>query len=94
MTAAADLTLEGIVKRYGAVEAVRGVSLAIGRGSYVVLLGPSGSGKTTLLSILGGFTAPTAGRIVLGDRDITATSAAERPTATPQDQRNQAAHPS
>jgi spermidine/putrescine transport system ATP-binding protein len=47
-----------------------------------VLLGPSGSGKTTLLSVIGGFTVPTAGRVSIAGRDVTALPPAERPTTT------------
>ena len=46
-------------------------------GSYTVLLGPSGSGKTTLLSILGGFVAPTAGRVLIGGEDVHGGAAGE-----------------
>ena len=50
------------------VGAVRGVDLAVRRGSVTVLMGPSGSGKTTLLSMLGGLLRPTAGELrVMGE---------------------------
>jgi len=50
--------------------AIGSVSLCIDFGKVTVLKGPSGSGKTTLLSILGCMARPTAGRIMLGDREI------------------------
>jgi len=51
--------------------AVDGVNLAIADGQITVLKGPSGSGKTTLLSVVGCMTRPTAGRVILRDREIT-----------------------
>jgi putative ABC transport system ATP-binding protein len=56
------------------VQAVRGVSLHIGRGEFVAFAGPSGSGKTTLLNLLGGLTHATKGRIWIDGQDITRLS--------------------
>ncbi|HKI95287.1 MAG TPA: ABC transporter ATP-binding protein [Gemmatimonadales bacterium] len=56
------------------VEAVRGVSLEITTGEFVVLAGPSGSGKTTLLNMLGGLTRPTRGGVWIDGNDLTAMS--------------------
>lgn len=52
------------------VEAVRGVTVSITPGDFVVLAGPSGSGKTTLLNLFGGLTRPTRGRVWLAGQDI------------------------
>jgi putative ABC transport system ATP-binding protein len=52
-------------------EALKGVSLRIEAGQVTVLRGPSGSGKTSLLALLGAMARPTAGRIFLGDRELT-----------------------
>ena len=82
MTKTANLSLKELSKRFGPTLAVRDLSLEIPASTYVVLLGPSGSGKTTLLSMLGGFTAPTAGQILLDNDDITMMQPAQRPTAT------------
>ncbi|MFO1038627.1 MAG: ABC transporter ATP-binding protein [Geminicoccaceae bacterium] len=79
---AASLDLDGVSRRYGEVEALAPVHLAVPSGSYAVILGPSGSGKTTLLSVLGGFVAPTAGRVRIGGADVTALPPAKRPTIT------------
>ena len=54
--------------------ALADVSLEVRTGELVVVRGPSGSGKTTLLNLLGGLDRPTSGRVLLGDRDLTAAS--------------------
>src|SRR5262249_18129554 len=51
---------------------VEGVSLDLPAGSFLALLGASGSGKTTLLKLIGGYLVPSAGRVVLAGRDVTA----------------------
>ena len=71
MSEAPILRIEAVEKRFGAVRAVDGVSLEIGRGEFFALLGPSGSGKTTLLRILSGLEAPDRGRVEIGGRDVT-----------------------
>jgi len=61
-------------KKYGALEVVKGVSLAVDAGEFVCLVGKSGCGKTTLLSILSGLERPTQGKVTLDGRDITAST--------------------
>ncbi|MGW0504695.1 ABC transporter ATP-binding protein [Micromonospora sp. NPDC003241] len=69
---AASITLDGIGKRYpDGTEAVRDLSLQIDAGELVVLIGPSGCGKSTVLRMINRLIEPTAGRIVLGDSDVT-----------------------
>jgi molybdate/tungstate transport system ATP-binding protein len=55
-----------------------GISLSVPRGSYAVLMGRTGSGKTTVLEAVAGLRQPAAGRIRLGDRDVTALDPADR----------------
>ncbi len=71
MSEPAVLQIEAVEKRFGAVEAVKGVSLEIATGEFFALLGPSGSGKTTLLRILSGLETPNRGRVLIGGVDVT-----------------------
>jgi putative ABC transport system ATP-binding protein len=59
------------------VHALRGITLDLFEGEFLVLLGPSGSGKSTLLNILGGLDVPTSGHVVYRDRDLTAADEGE-----------------
>lgn len=63
--------IENLTKHFGATYAVDDVSLTIQRGEFFSLLGSSGCGKTTLLRMLGGFEAPSAGRIYIDGQDVT-----------------------
>ncbi len=78
----APLSIRNVTRRFGDFLALEDVSLEISAGEFIVLLGPSGCGKTTLLSILGGFLTPSAGQVLIGDRDMTHVAPAKRPTTT------------
>ena len=68
----AHVRLEGLRKVYGSgPPAVDGLTLGVERGEFLALLGPSGCGKTTTLRMLAGLAEPTAGRMHVGDADIT-----------------------
>jgi len=67
-----DVNLQGIVKRFGEVQAVAGVDLHISSGEFLVVLGPSGCGKTTLMRTIAGLEKPEEGQINIGARDVTA----------------------
>ena len=75
------LSLNQVSKRFGALDAVKAVSLVIEKGEFFSLLGPSGCGKTTLLRIIGGFEQPDTGTVVIGGRDVTRLQPQKRPTA-------------
>jgi ABC-type Fe3+/spermidine/putrescine transport system ATPase subunit len=68
----APLVVEGISKSYGPEPVLRGVSLTLPAARTLSILGRSGCGKTTLLKIVAGLVAPDAGRLRLGQVDVTA----------------------
>jgi phosphonate transport system ATP-binding protein len=65
------LVLDGVTKRFGAVRAVDGATLAIPRGQFVGVIGRSGAGKSTLLRMINRLAEPSAGRIAWNGTDIT-----------------------
>ena len=65
------IEIKNVVKRYGDVTAVNGVSLSIDQGELFCLLGGSGCGKTTLLRMLAGLEMPNEGSIFIGGQDVT-----------------------
>src|ERR1700732_2851731 len=75
------LTLAGVAKAHGEVAVLRGLDIEVLEGELFVLLGPSGCGKTTLLRAIAGLAELDAGRILLGDTDITAVPAEARNVA-------------
>src|ERR1700739_2585445 len=75
------LTLSGIEKAHGSVAVLRGLDIEVQDGEFFVLLGPSGCGKTTLLRAVAGLADLDAGRILLGDTDITEVPAEARNVA-------------
>ena len=76
------IRLDDVVKRFGDVVAVDGVTLDIRSGEFFSLLGPSGSGKTTCLRMIAGFEQPSHGTILLGGRDVSGLPPYERDVNT------------
>ena len=66
-----SLRASSISRSFAGVEALRDVSLELLPGEVVGLIGPNGAGKSTLVNVLSGFDRPSAGRVLLGDRDVT-----------------------
>ena len=64
------IALEQVTKRYGPVEALKEVSFRIYRGGITGLLGRNGAGKTTALNLMTGYFPPTAGRVLVGGKDM------------------------
>ena len=73
MTAPAGDTLivDAASKRFGGLRVFENISFALPQGGLLGVIGPNGAGKTTLINVMCGMLPPSAGRIILGDRDIT-----------------------
>ncbi|WP_315925323.1 ABC transporter ATP-binding protein [Mesorhizobium sp. SP-1A] len=65
------LSIQGVRKAFGATTVVKDFNLDVARGEFVSFLGPSGCGKTTMLRMVAGFEEPSAGRILIGGKDVT-----------------------
>jgi ABC-2 type transport system ATP-binding protein len=65
------IKLEGVTKRYGRFTAVQPLDLHVRRGELFGFLGPNGAGKTTTIRMIAGVLRPSAGRIMIGEHDLT-----------------------
>ena len=77
----AGVQLEGVLKRFGAVEVIKGVDLDVKDGEFCVFVGPSGCGKSTLLRMIAGLEEISAGRLTIGGADVTRLDPSERGVA-------------
>ena len=66
------IEVRGLVKDYGSLRAVNGVSFTVQRGDVLGFLGPNGAGKSTTMKMITGFLRPTAGRALVGGHDVAA----------------------
>ncbi|MGB5196789.1 MAG: ABC transporter ATP-binding protein [Candidatus Deferrimicrobium sp.] len=71
------LSVRGISKRFGGLQAVNDLSFDIATGSIKALIGPNGAGKTTIFNLISGFLHPDSGEIVFGGAEIQALSSSE-----------------
>lgn len=74
----ASVTLNNVVKSYGAVQVIHGVDLEVVDGEFLVLVGPSGCGKSTLLRMIAGLEEITDGTISIADKIVNDTPASQR----------------
>jgi branched-chain amino acid transport system ATP-binding protein len=74
----AELLMTGLTRRFGGLVAVNDVELAVRAGTIHGIIGPNGAGKTTLFNMIAGTFPPSAGRILLDGRDITALAPERR----------------
>ena len=74
----ARIRLDNVVKAFGDFVAVKGVSLEVRDGEFLIMVGPSGCGKTTTLNMISGLETPTSGEIAIGDRVVNDLEPGER----------------
>ncbi|MCG7400341.1 ABC transporter ATP-binding protein [Caballeronia zhejiangensis] len=73
-TASGSLRVEALAKHFGGLKVFDGISFTVPPGEVLGVIGPNGAGKTTLINVMCGMLAPTSGRVVLGEHDITGKS--------------------
>jgi branched-chain amino acid transport system ATP-binding protein len=66
----ASLTVQGLSKRFGGLQAVKDLSFEVGEGEIAALIGPNGAGKTTVFALISGFLAPDSGRVRFAGHDL------------------------
>jgi D-xylose transport system ATP-binding protein len=75
------LKLDGITRNFGAIQALRGIDMEVGRGEVVALLGDNGAGKSTLVKIISGGLQPSSGRVIFDGRERNFASPSEAKAA-------------
>jgi putative ABC transport system ATP-binding protein len=64
------IQVDGVTKRYGALEVLRGVDLSVPTGKFAAVIGKSGSGKSTLIGVVSGLEKPDSGRVLVQGHDL------------------------
>jgi multiple sugar transport system ATP-binding protein len=77
----AEVSIRGVIKRYGTLQVLRGISVSISDGEFVVLVGPSGCGKSTLLRMIAGLENISGGEIEIGGQVVNNLAPKERDIA-------------
>ncbi len=77
----ASLTIKDACKSFGSTDVLKGVSIDVKSGEFLVLVGPSGCGKSTLLNLIAGLETITSGEIAIGDRVVNKVSPKDRDIA-------------
>src|SRR3546814_432065 len=65
------LKVENLVKRFGGLAAVNGVSFEVQKGEILALIGPNGAGKTTCFNMIAGYMPPTEGKVIFDGKEVT-----------------------
>jgi ABC-type sugar transport system ATPase subunit len=65
------LSLAGVSKKFGAIQALSGVDLSVSKGEFLCLVGPTNAGKSTLLKTIAGLHSPDQGRVIINGQDVT-----------------------
>ncbi len=81
MAGMSSVAIHGLTKRFGSTVVLDATDLAVHDGEFVVVMGSSGCGKSTLLRLIAGLETPSAGRVVIADRDVTTLDPADRGVA-------------
>jgi multiple sugar transport system ATP-binding protein len=77
----ADLSIRNVIKRFAAVEVLKGINIEVKDGEFLILVGPSGCGKSTLLNMIAGLDSITSGEIAIGGRIVNDLSPKDRDIA-------------
>ena len=72
------LEVRGLTRRFGALDAIRNVTLALDEGARCALIGPNGAGKTTLINLISGRLRPSGGDVFIAERKVTGLTEAQR----------------